>query len=196
MVDRKLSLMVAHAVAYLLRIETAQRVKAGPSVSGRHRVAHYGAASQITQGNLRLANGPVHSPGIVPQLFGVRKRLHFVQCAAQQRGPRDRLSPVSSISDPPLSSGLSCRLRFVAHPKNEENVCHERCVKFHEPTPTSSQHIRTNGRSTQWPLQGITHSLFSLTSQSSPYLHQIQRFALLSLACLSHDALVLETGGY
>jgi len=36
---------------------------------------------------------------------------------------------------------------------------------------------------------------FSLTSQSSPYLHQIQRFALLSLACLSHDCLGVGNRG-
>jgi hypothetical protein len=78
MVDCRWSLLVAHSLADPLRIKKAQRVKAGPSASGRHGVAHYGAASQITPGNLRLANGRIHSPGIVPHIIGLQRRQALV----------------------------------------------------------------------------------------------------------------------
>jgi hypothetical protein len=74
----KRSLLVAHSLADLLHRETAQRVKAGPSASGRHRVAHFGAASQITPGNLCLANGAIHSPGIVSHVMRLTELSRMV----------------------------------------------------------------------------------------------------------------------
>jgi hypothetical protein len=96
----------------------------------------------------------------------------------------------------PLSSGLSGRLRFVAHPNSEQLVCRECCGKVHDPTPTNAQHVRATGRSTRRPVQGVTRS--PLLADQPVGAHIFIRFNVLLCYPWSVSvmiALVLETGG-